>query len=306
MKNLLLYIAVSVLCGPALSHTVEKTLATVNGEMITLLDLKEGKLRLKNGFFNSSSLLSLFSPQALQKKDSLLLKFLVYQMLLTQFGKEKNISPTPVHINREIEARRKTKNLSQKAFSRFLVRHHFTPDSYKNFLSRFLIQEQVIQTEIIQKIHISDQDLNQYSLSTVGKVLFMTFFYSVAYISSKSRNQIPLLKQHWSQSPLPVPQEKPSQDLKTGVFHQLSLESMNPALRKTLKPLTVGDVSEPVLLPSGYHVFKVLSKRPVLSKKNQKDYQRISKKFFKKTMTNKLTRWLKDRQSVSFVDIKHL
>ena len=293
-------------CFACLAETVEKTLASVEGEMISLMDLTEAKKRLKKGFFDDSLLLTLFNKAQLQKKQSLLLDFLVYEKLLDILAASLTVSEK--HIQEEITHKRKKSRLSKKAFSLKLVKSQFTSSSYKEFLRKSLLRKLLIQKEIMERIKISDEDLNEYAIQKQGKPLFTSFEYDLAYLffpatkQGKAKAQITFKKlskdshffDKWNPS---------KKGEKKEILKKISLSSLHPSIKKNIQKLSTGQTSSLLSLPSGYHIFKVLWKNPIITIKNQKRKTRVSELLFKDLFKQRLKNWLEKQKVKSFVQI---
>ncbi len=293
-------------CGFLPAQTVEKTLATVEGEMISLMDLKETRKRLKTGFLEDSPLLTLFSKSTLKKKDSTLLEFLVYEKLLDLFAPKTEIGQN--FFQKELSKRRKQMGLSKKAFSRKLVKNHFTSSSYKAFLKKSILRNLLIQKEIMEKIRISNQDLNEYALQKEGKTLFNTFEYELSYVlfpqTKEGKKQAQKNYLLFSKDPASFDKWAPEKKgEKKETLKKIQLSSMHPMIQKALKALSIGQISQVLSLPSGYHIFKALWKTPVITTKNKKRKEKLFTVLFKDLFKKELKNWLEQKKKTSFVQI---
>lgn len=288
------------------AETVEKTLASVEGEMISLMDLKEAKKRLKRGFFDDSLLLTLFKKKQLQRKESLLLEFLIYKQLLDIFATKAQLQINEKHVQQEIKHKRKKRGLSKKVFSRRLVRSHFTSSSYKEFLKKSLARKLFIQKEIMEKIRISDEDLNEYAVRKQGKALFTSFEYDLAYLLFPStkigKEYAQKIFQSLSKDSTFFDKWNPSKKgEKREILKKITLSSLHPSIKKTIQKLSTGQTSPILSLPSGYHIFKVLWKTPIITTKNQKRKTALSNLLFEELFNQKLKDWLEAQKVKSFI-----
>ena len=287
---------------------VEKTLATVEGEMISLMDLKEAKKRLKQGFLADSVLYPLFNKTQLQKKDSVLLEFLIYEKLL-----DLSVVKTPLQIDEKtlsqtINKKKKRKGLSKKAFSRLLVKNHFTSSSYKEFLRKSILRNLFIQKEIAEKIRISDQDINEYALQKQGKALFTSFEYELAYLlfppteEGKKRAQ-KVLRDIEKDSSLFDKWSPGSEKEKREILKNISLSAIHPSIKSAIGKLSIGQASSVLSLPAGHHIFKVLWKTPVITAQNQKRKERLGVLLFKEIFNKKLKLYLEEKKKTAFIQV---
>ncbi len=287
---------------------VEKTLATVEGEMISLMDLKEARKRLKQGFLEDSVLYPLFNKTQLQKKDSALLEFLIYEKLL-----DLSVAKTPLQVEEKsltqtINRKKKKRGLSKKAFSRLLVKNHFTSSSYKEFLRKSILRNIFIQKEIAEKIRISDQDINEYALRKQGKALFTSFEYELAYLlfppTEEGKKQAQKISQDIEKDSSFFDKWSPgSEKEKKEVLKNISLSTIHPSIKSAIRKLSIGQISSVLSLPAGYHIFKVLWKTPVITVQNQKRKEKLGVLLFKEIFNKKLKLYLEEKKKTAFIQI---
>ena len=285
---------------------VEKTLAVVEGEMISLMDLQEARQRLKSGVLEDSVLRPLFKKSRWRKiSRPALLELMIYEKLLDLSAEEKNLLVEEKQLKREMDKKRRKKKLSKKAFSRYLVRNRFTSSSYRAFLRKALARKIFIQREIVEKIRISDSDLNDYARRKEGKALFSTFEYDLSYLlfppteegKKRAQRAFKLIKgdssvfDRWE-----LAEKEKKEHLK-----KIKLSTLSGAIRKNIQQLSVGQISSILNLPGGYHIFKALWKTPIITARNQKRKARLSVLLFEEIFKEKLSHWLEERKKSSFI-----
>ena len=296
-------------CSFTNGQTIEKVLATVDGEMITLLDLKETQKRIRNGLLNQFTILSLFKQNELIKNKKKTLKYLIYEKLAdTAVDKQENpLSMSNAQIQAEIKNIRKQSGLSQKAFSRRLVQNNFTAASYKLFLKKELLRRQLVQMKVIEKVRVSDQDLNDYAIKKNGKPLFSSFEYDLAYLlfpqtktgrkaaeeTHKLLLEDPDLFDKWS--------IKGTGEAKKESLGKKALSAIHPSIRKSIRDLSIGQYSQVLSLPNGHHIFKLLWKTPIVTNKNEKRKQKLFSQLSTKLFKVELQNWLNKKQETAFI-----
>ena len=290
----------------ATAKVVEKTLAEVNGQMISLLDVLETQRRWKRGFMKDSMLESLFKKTGLRAKK-LALEYLIYETLLNESAQLLNIPIRPTQIKQELNIRRKRRKLSKKSFSRLLVRNQFTAASYKTFLKKNILRKILIQQEVLEKIRISDNDLNEYAIRKQGKPLFSSFEYDLEFLFfppvKRGKQAANKLLKLLSQDPSYFDHYQPT--MKGAKKRQLTkqkLQSLHPKIRKAVKNLSVGQYSYVLFIPGlGYHIFKVLWKTPIIQ--NRSRQKQLSDQLFKTLFHQHLKAWLEQKKAKSFIRI---
>ena len=277
--------------------------------MISFLDLKEARQRLRRGFMNDSPVLPLFTRARLQKNDSDLLNFLIYEKLLDISAEQANLQVEESRLKAELERKIKALQLSKKAFSRRLVKNKFTASSYREFLRKSLLRRAFVQKEIAEKIQISDQDLNGYARARTGKALFSSFEYDLAYLffpkTEEGKNRAMRVSRLLSQDSLAFDEWEPEKKKgeKKESLQKIRLSSLHPRIKKAVKDLTPGQISPVLSLPTGYHIFKALWKTPVITAQNQKQKEKWAQEVFKKLFNEKLSHQLAEKKKNGFVQI---
>ena len=286
---------------------VEKTLAEVEGQMISLLDTKEAQKRWRQGFMQGSSLESLFKKTGLRTQKQAL-DYLIKQTLLDTAAESLSIPISPKQIKQELNRRRKKRNLSKKAFSHLLVRNHFTSATYKNFLKKYLLRRMLVQREIGEKIRISDKQLNEYAIKTQKKPLFKSFKYDLGLLffppSKKGKKEAHKVFKQINQNATYFNRYKISiKGAKKSKLIAQKLNSLHPKIRSSIKALSVGQYSQVIFIPKlGYHIFTVLWKTPIIQ--NHRRQQKLSKQLFQKLFQQELKAWLERKRSIAAVHIK--
>ena len=311
MKFLSIFITFYLLCFcfTTIGKTVEKTLATVNGEMITLLDLKETQKRVKSGLMNHFTILSLFKKNELIRNNKKMLKYLIYEKLINSAIDKQENRPelNNAQIQTEIKNIRKQSGLNKKAFSQRLVQNNFTASSYKIFLKKELLRKQLIQMKVIEKVRISDQDLNDYAVKTQGKPLFGSFEYELAYLlfpltkkglQAANETHKLLFKNselfdQWN--------VKGTSRAKKESLGTKTLSAIHPSIRNNIKDLSIGQYSKILSLPTGYHIFKLIWKAPIVTNKNQETKQKLFSQLSLKLFKEELQNWLNKQQESAFI-----
>ncbi len=290
------------------AQLLEKILAIVEENMITLSELKNTKRRMRSGMMKDSSLLPLFKESDLKKKDSILLKYLIYEKLLDTASLNTPFQINDAQIKQEIVQKRKRRFLSQRGFSRFLVRNGFTFSSYKKFLKKSLLRKALIQKEIINKIKISDTDLNEYAIKKGETPLFTSFEYELSYLffppnaegEKEAQETLKKLEKDHAAFDQFTAKVKGSKKKSLG---KKKLSSVNPKIREAVQNLSVSQHSSLVTLPSGYHIFRVNWKTPIITLKNQKRRGKILNLLFKDLFKRQMESWLKKREKQAFIQI---
>ncbi len=281
-------------------------MAVVEGEMISLLDVKEAQRLWRKGFFKHSILKELFTNKQFQKQPQAL-DYLIYQALLDITAQEMKLKVPSAQLQQELNQRRKSRRLSKKAFSSLLVRNGFTSASYKDFIKKSLLRKMVVQRKILEKIRISDHDLNEYATRTQKKALFSSYQYELGALffppTKKGEKQAYKAYQMFKTNVSQFDSYQPSiKSVKRKHIAKQTLKALHPLIRNAVKTLSVGQYGRPLFIPGvGYHIFKVLWKTPIIQ--NKKRQKKLYEQLYKQLFKQELKAWLERRKTKVFVRI---
>ena len=132
--------------APAYPVTVDRVLATVDGEIITFVDYQQ--------FANSIS--------EIEKKDGIderLLKGLIEEKIILQEAKRKGIEVSETEVDRSIDEFKADNGFSQDDFEKLLREDGLNIPKYKDFVKNELMSLKLIHENIDSKIIITDREI---------------------------------------------------------------------------------------------------------------------------------------------------
>lgn len=276
--------------APAQAVIVEKILAVVDDEMISLSQIESYQKLLSSSWIYSSILFDVRSKKLLLKNRKKLLDHLVDEIIL------KNAMPLDFSMNlpskeeilKEILVNKKT---SKKTLSRILKKMNLTLEDYKNMLYNNKLQTHWINMEISSVIEVSDQDINDYYLEKKGRPLFTNYEYVFHQWSFTLSQKGKLLAQMLIKN----------KDLKSHrpQLKNLTKPQMNKTLSKIIPSLLPGQFSKPVCMNKNCYVFELLNKSFVNTSFPQA--QNLREELFKKAFLSRLKNWIKEKRQNAIV-----
>ena len=288
---------------------IEKTLAIVENNMISLSDLAIARARVRNNFMSSSVLYPLYQNTDLSRNRKSLLDFLANELVVDLVGKQlPNLQVSEAEITSEIENQRSKKPMSKKQFSRLLVNNYFSSKSYKDFIKKSLLRRKLIQFEVIENIKLTDEDLNNYALRQGKKPLFNSFKYDLQFLVFPTNEEGESLANSVLKT-LSLNPNTPLRNISRGTsssFHETkNIESskLQKKVRTALNQLSSGQYTTVLSLPSGLHIFKILKKEANISPKNRHRRDQLFALLFQKIYKQNLKIWLNKKRSEVFLKI---
>jgi peptidyl-prolyl cis-trans isomerase SurA len=165
-RNIVWAGVVMLAVGVATVHTqiIEQVLVKVNGEIITKTDLEARQisaLRQRNPNFRPDSDEAL--QKALAEVTPQIIVDAVDEMLMVQRGKELGFTLTTDRFNSIVENIKKENKIeTDEALQAALKQEGMTMADLRRQLERTMLVQQVQQTEIMQKLQITDTELKAY------------------------------------------------------------------------------------------------------------------------------------------------
>ena len=162
MRSLALVIALFVL-SPALGASaaqVNKIAATVNGQIITMLDLqKEALPEFARARINPND------PARKAESDEILrrvLDMMIMDKLVAQEAKRLKATVSAGEVDSEIAQMMKERHLSKKQFEEQLARQNLTPQTLKENISKSILRQKVMAHEVGRRVIVTPEEISAY------------------------------------------------------------------------------------------------------------------------------------------------
>lgn len=294
-----------------LARVLEKIYGVVNGETITLTEIKDYQQKLKNGGFLNDLL---FSDPVVREKASknrdYLLKLLVDEKIIDYEVKKNGLLVTEERVSKEISTIAERQNLSVKQLRQTLKDQGVNYLKYRDFVKKSIERRQLVEKEITSKIKISEQDIVSHYLSKNKKSKSQVFEFNLAHILLKPANKekaSDLAKQLKSGSSFEKLAKTNSVDNdtknKNGVFGTFKSGEMIASIESAIRDLNIGETSKVVKTPMGLHIFKVLDKKLVKDPAIEKQKQAIYQQLFSQQFKEQLDFWLLQKRKDAIIQI---
>ena len=285
MKALFALVAVLAIAAPQQGEVLEQVLVKVNGDIITKTELEAKQIAALRERFNSP-----VDAQALQNDEALkkallevtpeLLVNSIDELLLTQLGREKGYTLSDEAFGEWLTAMRKENNLQDEAkFQAALKQEGMTVDVLRKQMERATIIRNVQQSEVGQKLQITEEEARQYYVSHKNEfvepatVTLREIFIEVptttqggeagvkvgaeddakkeaeaAYARAKAGEDFGKVAAELSDS---------ASKANGGLIGPLPLADISDSLRATLETLKPGDVVPPARNAKGFQILKL-------------------------------------------------
>jgi len=249
--------------------TVDKVLAIINNEMITLSDYKKYNKEIGN-IENDVNV------------DQNILKQLIEEKIILLETEKKGIEVTQNEIKLAIEEFKKENNLTDEELEDILKDEKISLNDFKNNLRNKIKIAKLIQSEVDSKIIITEKEISDYyeknktnfiesPLSILIKAIFLKIKENASVteltdLKIRALKISSLLKEGDSFDRLIL--EYSDEPLKSnngllGIFHKGTLL---PALEKKAFSMKKGEISEPIWVENGVYIIQVVDIFPEVYK----------------------------------------
>lgn len=298
----------------AQTETVDRIVARVGGEVVTLSDLARASAQQRNYFFQK------FGKEDGQKKfqefSKNALEELILDRILRNEIKKEACEPTELEVGQEYGDRLKQMGLTEPALLERLSREGISLSDYKDNIRYDMGRQRLIQKKIMPRIAVSDYDLqkeyekNISLYQTYNKFSFIEVYLTPDKFSSidelmqvarkihadlsSKRNVAPLIKQHSSGA------------FATNGGNSGLVEStqLRPEIAAALSRLKTGEVSPIMPTQQGVFIFKLISKADPKSLPYNEVSAQVRSRYYDQIVSDELKKYLMAVKDQTFVEIK--
>ncbi|WP_413583043.1 peptidylprolyl isomerase [Bdellovibrio sp. HCB288] len=312
MISLLFSLLVAV---PVKAEVVEKTLAVVNNEIILESDLKELQSRISKPGMVDDALLDGKSVEELKKDRKAQMDYLINEKIIFSEIKRLNLSVTNARVEQDFKEMAKRNNVSEAELGSILKGQGVDVNEYKVFLKDKIEKSNLMDTEIISKLRISDEDaLNEYLKSnpknkpsidefSVSHIFFNpkkggaeAAFKRAENVLSKLRSgeNFETLAQQFSEDP---------NFSSGGALGTFKSGEFMPEVEEAIAGLTVGETTGVIKSRMGYHIAKLTGRKLTSDPNFEKQKDRIKAQLMETSFKRQLRLWLQNKRDDAFIRI---
>jgi parvulin-like peptidyl-prolyl isomerase len=267
MRRLFVLLLVPSVLGaaPGRAEIIERVVAKVNGQIITLSDFQARQLAAAQAAKVDPSQVGTF----LRQNNAKILQQAIDEILLLQRAEDAGQKPPPQAIEEVITSIKKENNLNtEEQFQEALEREGMTIDDLKRSIERQMAQRMIMERDIRPKIAPSEAEcqaeyekLKATEFTKPATVTLQEVLLSeeagglvlARQVVEKARagEDFPTLARTYSSAPSRA---------QGGDIGQIAQGDLHPDLEKVAFALAVGAVSDPIPVSGGYRIVKVLAK----------------------------------------------
>jgi parvulin-like peptidyl-prolyl isomerase len=262
---LLLPSSLLVVSSPARGEILERIVAKVNGEIITLSDFQERQLEAAQAARVSPAEVGAF----LRKNNARILQDAVDDILLVQRAEDAGLHLPPEAVDEIIDNIKKQNNITtEEQFQAALAQEGMTLDELRKTIARSYTKKMIVERDVEPKISVSDDELKAEYDARKAKQFTKapTVTLQEIYVPDEAGG-LPLAKDLVARAragedfaQLARTYSAASTRSAGGEIGEIAQGDLNPTLEKAAFGLAVGSVSDPIAVEGGYRILRVTAK----------------------------------------------
>ncbi len=296
----------------AAAEVIEKIVAVVNDEIITLSDINKYRSQLKKGKFLDETVLA--NKDKLLKDEDALIKHLIDEKIIDSAVKQMGLAMTVEKVEQEIESIARRNKISTGDLRSEIKKEGVSFSEYQNFVKQRLERQALIERAVTSKIKITDEEVQAYYLTKHKGPNAESYEYTLAHILISDKSG-------------PDAAKKKTDDLEKRLRNGEGFESLAAQfsedpnftaggflgtfksgeflseLEAGVKNIPIGGLSAPVKTKLGYHILKVLNKKIISDPKFEAQKENIRNLLYKDAFSNQFNFWLEQERASAFVKI---
>ncbi|MGQ0793065.1 MAG: peptidylprolyl isomerase [Deltaproteobacteria bacterium] len=311
IKLLLAYSAFFILAAPlpGLAEVVDRIVAVVNSDLITLSELEDAE----------GSLVSKSKKRLSEEERKLILDQLIEQKLLEQEAKKQGFFVTDAEVETTIQGIQNRFGLNEAEMAKTLKKQNLTMEGFRDQWRRQLLMNKIISNRVKGQIVVTEDEVKNYYDENSATIETIEEF-RVSHIVIAITAQTPEAEARGEKLALAVLRLAESgRDFKQlakqyskddssaqngGDLGYFKKGDMAPELEKALIGTPVGDVVGPVRTAAGYHVLKVTDKKKAQAPSLEIAREQIRDAIYQEKLEKIIGSFLDDVKKTAYIEIK--
>ena len=288
--------AVLVLTAPVHAELVNKILATVDGEPLTVYQLKQFTERSLRGRQITPSM-----------DQSQLLDALITDKIVQKEVADKGIVVRDEDIDRYIESIKERNKLDDERLKEALRAQGLTLESYRAQVREDIQKQQLVAREIRGKVSVSPEEVQRYydahlaEYSTPAKVQVAHILFhiesdappdKVAAITAKAQDVYQRIKKGADFAEMAKQYSEDPTGQNGGDLGWFKQGELLDSMEKAAGQLKVGDVSEPVRTKVGLHIIKLEAREDAAHQKLDGLADQIKQQLYNAALEERFQKWI--------------
>ena len=313
---ILLFTGGILLFHPSVSGEIcNRVVAIVNDEVVTLYEL-DTMIQLLTG--TPSKQLKNKSEEIYIKTRQKVLDDLVDQKIVLEKIKELKIEVTAKEVDQAIERVKADNQFTQEDLIAELKEQGNNYESYRKSIKEELERIQLINYEVKSKIILREEEIEEYynthrdEFTSEGRVRLALIFLKqedpadkneARALYQKAQDILSMIKGGKNFANLARKLSNGPGASEGGDLGVFKMAELNPEMAEIIKDLSAGEVSKPIIRPSGIKIIKVEEKDGGGEKSLEQVRNSIQTILYRKELDKKYSAWIKELRKKAYIKI---
>ncbi|MBE9529371.1 MAG: SurA N-terminal domain-containing protein [Proteobacteria bacterium] len=306
---LLAAIVLSAFSTPAHTEVVDRVVAIINDNIITLSELNAAtSMALENISGNKPT-----DKKSIDEFKKSSLDNLINQKLIKQASDAAGIDISKKEIDNAIEDVKKQNNLTQESLMLALARSNLTMREYREQMQEQLREAKFVDIEFKSKISVLSEEVEDYYRQNIKEFLQPSTFRARMILLPGTDKEIQALKlsaieegirKGESFAELASQYSEGPGASEGGDLGWLSKGELDSTLEAVIDRLKTGEVSPPVTRPEGIYLLQLTRSRASAPASIAESTPVIQKTLFNRRMEKRFASWLKEARRLAHIEIR--
>ena len=303
----ILFVFISFLsfCLPVSAEVVDKIVAIVNNDIITLVQLNKGT-EIYRQKIEASSYSDQEKNKMMEKIDLKILNVMIDNSLTHQEAKKYRINVSENSIDKAIETMMQTRSLTKEELEKALKLEGLTIDEYRENIRKQMLQNKLINHAVKSKVIVMESDIKKYYQEHTEKYS-ANKKYHLRNILMNDEDEIKKIRNNidgknsfitYAQNNSIAPNAEDGGDL--GFF---DIASFSDNIKKEISKLQKNQLTDVISTARGFQLFYVEDIVDQSGKAYDSAYDEIHKILYDKQMEKKFKTWLESLKTKAHIRI---
>ena len=280
------------------SKLVDRIVAIVNDEVITLSELKQAMIYLTK------------TPNPPPEVKRRVLEEVINVRLTAQQAAKLGLEVKDAEVEKAIQNMIAQNGITLKKLKEDLTREGSSYEDYKNWIKTQLLKTKLIGLQVQSKVTVTDEEIKKYYQAHIDEYKGYTEYrlrhillpFTSAY-EDKKQEILKLLKEGISFSELAQKYSQAPTAKDGGDLGWIKARDLTPEIRNIITLLQPGEISPWIKTHSGFQLIQLEKRREVPAKTFSEVKEEIYRLFYQRKMEERYQQWLTQLREKAYIKI---
>ncbi len=298
------------------AEILEKTIGLVNTEVILESDITLFLTKNSHPEMIDDVLLTNGTVDDLKTNRKAILDYLINLKIIEYEVRRLNLTATEDRVDMSLRDLAKSNNTNVGEIETYYKTQGFSKTDLRNFIKSKVERQALIDTEIMSKLKISDEDiLNEYQKKfpnrkqLVGEITVSHIFFNpkksggIKAATTRAHAVLEKLRKGEKFETLAEQFSEDTNFSNGGLLGSFKSGEASREIEGAIQNLKPDQFSEVVLTKRGAHIFKLLDRKSIQDPQFDKDKDEIAVQLKKESFRKSMKKWLKTKREEAFIRI---